>query len=64
MNLPMDYIAVRIRQEDEILSREMNELGLSLYIDAVRGKNHIIRSVFIATDDGSVTDNLKSVLVA
>ena len=42
----------------------MKELGLSLYIDAVKGKKHISRNVFIATDDGSVTDKLKSALVA
>ena len=64
MNLPVDYIAVHIRRGDKIVSREMKELGLSLYIDAVKGKKHISRNVFIATDDGSVTDKLKSVLVA
>ena len=64
MNLPIDYIAVHIRRGDKIVSREMKELGLSLYIDAVKGKKHISRNVFIATDDGSVTDKLKSVLVA
>ena len=36
---------------DKIVSREMKELGLSLYIDAVKGKKHISRNVFIATDD-------------
>lgn len=60
----VDYIAVHIRRGDKIVSREMKELGLSLYIDAVKGKKHISRNVFIATDDGSVTDKLKSVLVA
>ena len=64
MNLPVDYIAVHIRRGDKIVSREMKELGLFLYIDAVKGKKHISRNVFIATDDGSVTDKLKSVLVA
>lgn len=64
MNLPVDYIAVHIRRGDKIVSREMKELGLSLYIDAVKGKKHISRNVFIATDDGSVTDKLKSALVA
>ena len=58
MNLPIDYIAVHIRRGDKIVSREMKELGLSLYIDAVKGKKHISRNVFIATDDGSVTDKL------
>ena len=53
MNLPIDYIAVHIRRGDKIVSREMKELGLSLYIDAVKGKKHISRNVFIATDDGS-----------
>ena len=55
MNLPVDYIAVHIRRGDKIVSREMKELGLFLYIDAVKGKKHISRNVFIATDDGSVT---------
>ena len=64
MNLPADYIAVHIRRGDKIVSREMKELGLSLYINAVKGKRYISRNVFIATDDGSVTDELKSVLVA
>ena len=64
MNLPVDYIAVHIRRGDKIVSREMKELGLSLYIDAVKGKKHISRNVFIATDDSSVKDELKSILVA
>lgn len=64
MNLPVDYIAVHIRRGDKIVSREMKELGLSLYIDAVKEKKHISRNVFIATDDSSVKDELKSILVA
>ena len=48
MNLPVDYIAVHIRRGDKIVSREMKELGLSLYIDAVKGKKHISRNVFIS----------------
>ena len=58
------YIAVHIRRGDKIVSREMKELGLSLYIDAVKGEKHISRNVFIATDDSSVKDELKSILVA
>lgn len=62
LGLPADYIAVHIRRGDKITSCEMKEIDLSLYVDAIKGKSHISRNVFIATDDASVVDELKSVL--
>lgn len=62
LNLPEDYIAVHIRRGDKIVSCEMKEINLDEYVSAIKEKRYVSHNVFIATDDVSVVDNLKSVL--
>lgn len=64
LNLPDDYMAVHVRRGDKIVSCEMKEIALSSYIEAIKSKKHISRNVFIATDDISVIEEIKTVLTA
>lgn len=62
LNLPEYYIGVHIRRGDKIASCEMEEVSLTKYVDAIKDKRHISHNVFIATDDVSVIDGLRSAL--
>lgn len=54
LNIPDNYISVHIRRGDKIVTGEMEDIDLNLYVDAIRDAIHISRNIFIATDDTSV----------
>ena len=54
LNIPDNYISVHIRRGDKIVTGEMEDINLNLYVDAIRNAIHISRNIFIATDDTSV----------
>lgn len=55
----LNYIGVHIRRGDKIKSKEMNDIQLDVYIQAILKKNHISKNVYIATDDISIIDEMK-----
>lgn len=54
LKIPDNYISVHIRRGDKIVTGEMEDIDLNLYVDAIRDAIHISRNIFIATDDTSV----------
>ena len=59
IKLPDDYIGVHIRRGDKITSEEMKEIHLDNYINTISEHKNISTSVYIATDDVSIINDLK-----
>ncbi|MBQ9232306.1 MAG: glycosyl transferase [Prevotella sp.] len=64
LKLPDNYIGVHIRRGDKITSKEMQEIHLEKYINAISKYASISTNVFIATDDVSIINDLKPKLDA
>lgn len=59
LELPNCYIGVHIRRGDKISSKEMQDIHLDRYINAIKKHNDISSNVYIATDDISIIDIIK-----
>lgn len=60
--LPSNYIGVHIRRGDKITSEEMHEIRLDNYINTIIQHQEISNNVYIATDDVSVIDYIRTKL--
>lgn len=54
----LNFIGVHVRRGDKIKSKEMENIHLQKYIDAIRKQKEIC-NIYIATDDISIIDELK-----
>ena len=64
LRLPNDYIGVHIRRGDKIASKEMQEIRLDKYINAIITHKDICSNVYIATDDISIINIIKEKLLS
>ncbi len=64
LRLPNDYIGVHIRRGDKITSKEMQEIRLDKYINAIITHKDICSNVYIATDDISIINIIKEKLLS
>ena len=64
LRLPNDYIGVHIRRGDKITSKEMQEIRLDKYINAIITHKDISSNVYIATDDISIINIIKEKLLS
>ena len=51
INIPDNYISVHIRRGDKIVTGEMEDINLNIYVDAIRKYRYISNNIYIATDD-------------
>ena len=54
INIPDNYISVHIRRGDKIVTGEMEDINLNIYVDAIRKYRYISNNIYIATDDVTV----------
>ena len=54
INIPDNYISVHIRRGDKIVTGEMEDINLNIYVDAIRKYSYISNNIYIATDDVTV----------
>ena len=54
INIPDNYISVHIRRGDKIVTGEMEDINLNIYLDAIRKYSFISNNIYIATDDVTV----------
>ena len=54
INIPDNYISVHIRRGDKIVTGEMENINLNIYVDAIRKYSYISNNIYIATDDVTV----------
>lgn len=54
INIPDNYISVHIRRGDKIVTGEMENISLNIYVDAIRKYSYISNNIYIATDDVTV----------
>ena len=54
INIPDNYISVHIRRGDKIVTGEMEDISLNIYVDAIRKYSYISNNIYIATDDVTV----------
>lgn len=59
LNLPKDYIGVHIRRGDKIISKEMNNINLDIYIREIINRKSISSEVYVATDDVAIISLLR-----
>lgn len=62
LRLPNKYIGVHIRRGDKITSKEMQEIRLDSYINTIIKYNSISPNVYVATDDISIMEDMKTKL--
>lgn len=62
LGLPHDYIGVHIRRGDKITSQEMQEIRIGKYVSSILEHKDITLSVYIATDDVTIIDELSQQL--
>jgi len=62
IGLPGVYIGVHIRRGDKITSKEMQEIRLDKYVNAIISHKSISSNVYISTDDTSIIKNIKEKL--
>lgn len=63
LGLPNNYIGVHIRRGDKITSKEMQDIHLEKYVNAIINYKSISSNVYIATDDTSIINDIKEKLV-
>ena len=54
INIPDNYISIHIRRGDKIVTGEMEDISLNIYVDAIRKYSYISNNIYIATDDVTV----------
>ena len=54
INIPDNYISIHIRRGDKIVTGEMEDINLNIYVDAIRKYSYISNNIYIATDDVTV----------
>ena len=54
INITDNYISVHIRRGDKIVTGEMEDINLNIYVDAIRKYSYISNNIYIATDDVTV----------
>ena len=54
INIPDNYISIHIRRGDKIVTGEMEDISLNIYVDAIRKYSYINNNIYIATDDVTV----------
>ena len=54
INIPDNYISIHIRRGDKIVTGEMEDINLNIYLDAIRKYSFISNNIYIATDDVTV----------
>ena len=54
INIPDNYISIHIRRGDKIVTGEMEDINLNIYVDAIRKYRYISNNIYIATDDVTV----------
>ena len=54
INIPDNYISIHIRRGDKIVTGEMENINLNIYVDAIRKYSYISNNIYIATDDVTV----------
>lgn len=56
------YIGVHIRRGDKVTTKEMENVILDKYINAIKEKKNLSYNVYIATDDIGIVDKIKTEL--
>ena len=54
INIPDNYISIHIRRGDKIVTGEMEDINLNIYVDAIRKYSYRSNNIYIATDDVTV----------
>lgn len=62
IGIPCGYIGVHIRRGDKITSKEMQEIHLDKYVNAIISHKEISSNVYISTDDTSIIKRIKDKL--
>ena len=62
INIPDNYISVHIRRGDKIVTGEMEDINLNIYVDAIRKYSYISNNIYIATDDVTVVSYISKKL--